>query len=587
MDKQLFELNPNPVLIYDPTSLSVLEANQAFLKKYRYQENEIADLSIDMLRPEAELDRLKDELAKHRSKSIVSSDVFRHRSKNNDIFYVTISSHEYRLNGRDARMVFIHDVTDRIKAEKEAEATLDELRHHISNSPLGMVKWNADFKIIDWSERAEESTGYSKEDVLGKSPQFFEYYSKEEWEEVQTIMQSILSGETDQSRFDYRMYAKDGSLLNLRAHISVLRNEDRSLKSVLMFLEDITRQNKMEIRYQRLFESANDGIFLMEGDVFIACNQEVCNIFGCSKKEILGKNPADFSPEYQPDGVSSREKSQKVIDRAFKEGPQKFFWKHRKKDGTLVDTEVSLNSLSLGERKYVQAVVRDISDQKIYEKQLKKSLEEKRVLISEIHHRVKNNLAIVSGLLQMQVLSVDDPRLTNYLQNSQLRIQSMALVHEMLYQSSEFSEIKMDTYIEKLVHMVADTLNPEDKSISVNVKSDDFVLNINQAIPSALCINELVNNCFEFAFEEKNEGTINVELTMEGEAVTVEVKDDGIGLPDNFEEMRKTSLGMSLVDNLMIQLETEINIETGSWGTSFSFTFEKDDVSGSSSSGRV
>ena len=231
--------------------------------------------------------------------------------------------------------------------------------------------------------------------------------------------------------------------------------------------------------------------------------------------------------------------------------------------------------------------MRDISDQKRYEKQLKKSLEEKRVLISEIHHRVKNNLAIVSGLLQMQVLSVGDPRLKNYLQNSQLRIQSMALVHEMLYQSSEFSEIKMDTYIDKLVHIVAETLDPEEKDIQVEVNSDDFVLNINQAIPCALCINELVNNCYEFAFDGRQEGAVYVNLTIEEKIVQIEVKDNGIGLPDTFEEMRKTSLGMSLVDNLMIQLETEVNIETGNWGTSFSFSFEKNDIAGSSSSGKI
>ena len=93
MDNQLFELNPNPVLIYDPANLSVLEANQAFLKKYQYREDEITDLSIDMLRPQDELDRLKEELAEHTSESNTSSEVFRHRSQNDDLFYVTLSSH--------------------------------------------------------------------------------------------------------------------------------------------------------------------------------------------------------------------------------------------------------------------------------------------------------------------------------------------------------------------------------------------------------------------------------------------------------------------------------------------------------------
>jgi two-component sensor histidine kinase len=187
----------------------------------------------------------------------------------------------------------------------------------------------------------------------------------------------------------------------------------------------------------------------------------------------------------------------------------------------------------------------------------------------------------------MQVMSVDDERLASYLQNSQLRIQSMSIVHEMLYQSKTLSEIEMDSYIEKLVRVITNTLQPEDKDIDVNVSSEDFWLNINQAIPCALIVNELVTNSFEYAFEGRGSGQLDVTIAKKEDMVRVQVRDDGIGLPENFEEMRKTSLGMSLIENLTKQLETEIEIDSGDWGSEFEFSFIKTDKPGSSSSGKI
>ena len=711
MDHLLFDLNPSPVLIYQPDTLRILEVNNAFCRKYGYTEDEIREMTIRDIRPAEDLDILEEALDDLQDEGISKSGMVRHKAKDGELFFVNVNSHAYSYKGEKVRVVVIHDVTERVEAEQRAQEAFDELNHHVTHSPLALIKWDSDFCITQWSQRAYEITGYSEEEVKGEAPHLFNIYGDDR-EIVEQHMGYLISGEKDKTNFELKMYRKDGSLADLRVHASVLRDDEDSLVSVLTFVEDITQQKKTELRYQRLFENANDGIFIMQDGKFIECNDQVLNIYGCSSRdEILGKTPADFSPEYQPDGQRSDEKAGKKISKALADEPQVFEWKHLRQDGTEIDVEVSLNRMELIGDVYIQAIVRDLTEQKkaqeqlrrseklfrklflkapgamvmvdndnkvlmvnhsfeelfgytqeelkgrdidevivgddqeqtprmpgdefkdgrfyedvvrygkdgdkrtlllgaipvyldgepiagfgIYiditeqkenEEKLKKSLDEKRVLLEEIHHRVKNNLAIVSGLLQMQVLSVNNDRLTNYLQNSQLRIQSMAIVHEMLYQSETLSEIKMDTYIEKLVTEISDTLAPEHKQIDLNVACDEFVLNINQAIPCALCINEMITNCYDFAFEGRSEGQIEVIVNQDDDLIDLTVRDDGVGLPENFEEMRRTSLGMSLIENLTRQLETEVDIDSGEWGTSFQFAFRKTDKPGSSSSGRV
>ena len=710
MDRFLFDLNPNPILIYDTTSLQILESNQAFRDKYEYTKQEIEELDIRDIRPKNKIDELKSALQQLKERGITKTKTVSHQSKSGECFFVNVSSHSYEYENKDARIVFIHDVTERVEAEREAQNAFFELNHHVNKSPLAMIKWDENFQIIEWSKRAYEILGFTKEEVFGQTPEMLEFYSERDRSVVKRNMEAVLSGDRDKAKFDIKLYNKSGDLIDLRIHGSALRDENNDLISVLTFLEDISEQRKTEQKYQRLFENANDGIFMMQGDEFVECNEQVLNIYGCSSRsEILGKTPIDFSPEYQPDGEKSSKKAARKIQNALNGEPQVFEWKHIKKNGTPIDAEVSLNKLELGNKIYVQAIVRDlteqkkaqeklkkneqlfrnlflqapsamvmvdtenkvskinesfeqlfgyseeevldqnldeilasdedapkmseeglqgkrfltdikrytkegeeldlllsiipvhldgepiagfgiyvdISEQKEYERKLKKSVHEKRVLLEEIHHRVKNNLAIVSGLLQMQVMSVDDERLSNYLQNSQLRIQSMSIVHEMLYQSKTLSDIEMESYIEKLVRVIANTLEPGDKDITVNVTSEDFRLNINQAIPCALIVNELVTNSFEFAFENKDSGKIDVMMSKDDNIIRLKVQDDGVGLPENFEEMRKTSLGMSLIDNLTKQLETEIEIESGDWGSAFEFVFEKKDKAGSSSSGKI
>lgn len=706
MDQLLFDLNPSPVLIYDTDSLRILDANKAFYEKYGYDEDEVAKLTIKDIRPEEGLKELKEAIDNLKKEGISKTGVVRHLSKSGELFYVKINSHEYEYQDKDARLVLIYDVTDRVEAERKAQKAFEELSHHVNHSPLAMIKWNDKFQIIEWSKRAEEITGFKKSTVLGKTPHVFRFYSDEDLKVVQKNMDLLISGNQDKTKFETKMYRKDAGLVDLRVHASVLRDEKGSLISVLTFIEDITEQKKTELRYQRLFENANDGIFLMKEDRFIECNNEVTKIYGCAREEILGSTPIDFSPEFQPDGQRSSEKALDKINKALSGHPQIFEWKHLKKDGTPIDVEVSLNRLDLSDEVYVQAIVRDlteqkkaqeklrkseqlfrklflkapgamimvdkenkvqmvnqsfeelfgysqqelvgkdidhiivpeeeydsvpkmpgmdypegkfytdvsrytkdgrkldlllgaipvyldddpiagfgiyvdITEQKEYERKLKQSLDEKQVLLEEIHHRVKNNLAIISGFLQLQAFETEDEKTKSVLNDSQLRIQSMAIVHEMLYQSENFIDISFDTYVNKLITTMQNTLPFDHQHIDIEIDAADVSMDINQAIPCAILVNELLTNAYKHAFADKKSGTIWISLRETEDQIVVEVRDNGVGLPKDFSIEDQTSIGMNLIQNLTQQLNGELDIEAKD-GTCFRVSFDKSLRRGSS-----
>lgn len=714
-DQLLFEQHPSPVLIYDLETLHIVKANKAFAEKYRYSREEIerGEVSLKQIRPEEDVPQLLEAVERIRNEGISERDVHRHRAKDGTLFYVKVTAQQYgNSDDRQLRLVVCHDITPQVEAEQKSAGALKELQHHIGNSPLAYVKWDQRFRIMAWSKQAQDISGYTEEEVLGKSLFSFDFYRGEAARKIKEQILLLVKGERDRNQFETLVSLRGAPQMHIRIHSSALRNEKGELQSVLTLIEDITEQKRSEIKYRRLFENANDSIFIMRRHRFVDCNKQAEVLFKAPKSEIVGKTPAAFSPERQPDGSESKELAVKRIDEAISKGKNMFEWQHRDTAGRLIDVEVSLNKVEFPDGEYVQAIVRDItskkqiqaklrksgklfrnlflkspaalvmvdaddrvqlvnesfekmfgyhlveiegenidqlivpeedqeqvpkmksrgyvardfqiegvriskdgtekhvliagmpvmmddepvaglgmyidiSDRKRSERELKKSLDEKRVLLEEVHHRVKNNLAVISGLLQMQTMNVDDERLTKYIQNSQLRIQSMAIVHEMLYQSSTLSEIEFKKYVQKLAEVIADVLEPRAKNIGITISADDFVLNLNQAIPCALVISELITNAYEYAFEGREEGVIRIDISETGNIIRIALQDDGIGLPGDFEERRQKSLGINLMENLCMQLETEIQIESGEWGTRFFFDFERDDKPGSSSSNRL
>lgn len=213
--------------------------------------------------------------------------------------------------------------------------------------------------------------------------------------------------------------------------------------------------------------------------------------------------------------------------------------------------------------------------------ELEGNLEEKNTLLAEIHHRVKNNLAVISGMLQMQSFKETDERIQKKLIDSTLRIKSMANIHEQLYQSNSFSNMDFDSGLKNLVHTILETMDDHSK-IDTEFDVKPINLNINQAVPCCLIVNEVLTNSIKHAFPDSREGLISVKLQKNDSQITLEITDNGIGFTDNSDPETKDSLGMVLIQSLSIQLEAEYEYKSRETepGVLFRLSFSQSDVNG-------
>ncbi len=193
--------------------------------------------------------------------------------------------------------------------------------------------------------------------------------------------------------------------------------------------------------------------------------------------------------------------------------------------------------------------------------ELQLALDEKEVLIKEIHHRVKNNMAVVSGLLELQGYKIKDEEAKSALENSKLRIQTMSSIHEKLYQNEALTNIDFKGFAEDLIERISATLQGGDQEIKLHLDVRSGSLNVNTAIPCGLILNELISNCYEHAFDGLTEGNIWVNFRpYVGNRYLMEVKDDGVGISEEVIVKKRTSLGVTLIHSLTSQIKGDIEI---------------------------
>nr|WP_069129896.1 PAS domain S-box protein [Rhodohalobacter halophilus] len=336
-----------------------------------------------------------------------------------------------------------------------------------------------------------------------------------------------------------------------------------------------------EKKYRNLFERSSDPSLVFFGNTIVDCNRAAIKFLGYEKKhDLVGKTPVDISPEKQPDGTLSEVRQQEILNKTEQNESQRFEWVHKKKDGTPVHVEVVITMLpEQSGREQMYVVWRDISDRKIAEQKVIESLREKEALLSEIHHRVKNNLAVISGLLQLQIYSAKDDAVADILNSSINRIKSMALIHEQLYQSENFSDISLKENILKQTESIFDVFDDEySTDIDLQLDLDDVSIGINQAMPVGLLVNEILINSLKHAFKGRENGKVYINLKQIDERVILNISDNGVGFDS--ENRDPSSLGHTLIDTFISQLEADVELSTID-GTSYNISFKVNDQNGS------
>ena len=346
--------------------------------------------------------------------------------------------------------------------------------------------------------------------------------------------------------------------------------------------EEINRKIEIEAAlrqseefFRAIFEQAAVGINIADADgKLIKVNQKMCEMLGYTEAELLAMTWMDATaPEFVPRGLAYNTKHNRG-----EVGSQSIEKQLICKDGSRlwVNTTISLLRDPLTNLSYDLAITQDISDRKAAEAQIQANLQEKELLLKEIHHRVKNNLQIISSLLTLQSQSIADPAILAMFQNSQTRIYAIALIHEQLYKTTQFDQINFAEYIENLVSYLHQLHSSSLDSIQIKTNIADLLLNIETAIPCGLIISELVINAFKYAFPQNIYGKlITIELQrLSEQRLALTIKDNGIGISDNCNLAEINSLGLRLVKMLVQQLEGKITL-TCNPGTQFVIIFHE------------
>jgi len=342
----------------------------------------------------------------------------------------------------------------------------------------------------------------------------------------------------------------------------------RGFQESITRLHDLNRTlEQSELKFRSVVQTANDAI--ISGDSngnIISWNKRAQTIFDYAEEEVLGKPLTILMPEKYKDALSRELKRFRSTGESEYHGKTLEF-KGLRKEGSEFPIEISIATWKTEKGLFFTGIVRDISERKRAEEELKESLKEKEVLLKEVHHRVKNNMQVISSLLMLQEDSSEDKKIIEMLKDSQNRISSMALIHERLYRSHNLSKVDLNEYIDDLVSGLFQSYGVSESRVALNINVENVLLGIDSAIPCGLIINELVSNSLKHAFPGDKNGEIKIFLRlMDENMIELVVGDNGIGIPEDMDIRKTRSLGLYLVTLLVenqLHGEIALNRERG------------------------
>ncbi|MDX1671401.1 MAG: PAS domain S-box protein [Balneolaceae bacterium] len=584
---QLFDNSPAAVVQLDEDE-NIIRINDRFKKIFQYSNEEAKGRKID-------------ELITPVGKEIKQESIFEaYKRSNNEQF----ESVRIRKDGTEvpvmiaaapvisggkliASYVIYIDISERVEMEEELKNILAKLSERVKEQTClyNISRLNEqELAVKELLSRAVTylPDGWQYPEITEAQIEFDgNQFSTEEYRKT-TWMQTSECSHSDGKTLVVRVsYLEEKPVLDEGPFI----HEERQLidavcDMLLSKIDRITTLEKLkesEKRWEQLVQKNPGLVQIVCGETIEFINQAGAEIYGVDNPdELIGIKWPELVQFEDERAVHNRIK--KVMNG---ESVPSRVLKAWTLDGSERFVELQSVPVIYKGKRMMMTVGQEVTDRVQYEEELKQSLKEKEVLLQEIHHRVKNNLAVVSGLLQMQRFELDDESISKVLLNSEMRIKSMALIHEKLYQSDSLSEIDLNYYIEDLASSIEESVNFRD-NIRIEFDCQPIRLNVNQAVPCSLILNELISNAVEHAFPDNSGGLIKVKLSREGEEVKATVEDNGTGMPDVFFEEAKHSMGYTIIETLVRQLNADLDIKNDS-GTKVSFTFKKQSVKGSSS----
>lgn len=367
------------------------------------------------------------------------------------------------------------------------------------------------------------------------------------------------------------------AVLNILEDLEEARAQTAALNLQLeqRVLERTAELARSEERFRLLVEGVTDyAIFMLDPDgAIVTWNSGAERIKGYRAEEIVGRH---FSCFYTAEDVASG-KPRQELQQAIRQGSfEEEGWRVRK-DGSRFMAQVLITPLFDESAQLVgfSKVTRNITERKLAEAQAREALR-REMLLKEIHHRVKNNLQVISSLLFLQSTNISDPNTLESLKESQSRVKSIALIHEKLYRSEDLEKLDFAEYVRDLLADLLRTYQVQQENALLHTDIEGIRLGIDTAIPCGLIINELVTNALKHAFPlQGTRGDIWIGLRPAGpQSYVLTVRDNGMGLPADFDWRRSKSLGLKLVMDLAKQLDGTVEVQVNS-GTTFTIAFKE------------
>lgn len=463
------------------------------------------------------------------------------------------------------------DLTERKRSAAEIKVAEERFQLAVQAAQDGFWDWDFVTNEIYFSPRWKEMIGYNNDELPNNISSWEKVIFEEDRMAAIKLIEDYNQGRVDRFQIIQRFYHKNGSIVYILSRAIHLKDDQGNVIRMVGAHTDITElQKAQEVLKQQLaaIEAAIDGIAILKDGHYIYLNKAHVEMFGYSyPQELLGNS---WKGLYKPEQISYFQ--QHTFPTLFQQRHWQGQTIAQRRDGSTFVEEISL---TLTDDDLLICVCRDVTERLKAEEKIKASLLEKEVLLREIHHRVKNNLYVISNLLDLQADTLEQEEQRNLFAESQNRIQTMALIHEQLYQSDDLSQVNFANYIQNLVQKLSSSYQPKDCKININLDVEPVTLNLETAIPCGLLINELVTNAFKYAFPNSTTGEVEINLKVDSEQkIYLKISDHGIGIPEDVDWQDSPSLGLRLVNILADQLEATLELDC-SQGTSFTLIFQE------------
>lgn len=549
----------------------------------------------------------------------------KYRLKHKNGNYVWVESTARLLNPESGEMIVLtRDISERIRAEEELKRSEAKYRTIFENTGTVIAIIEPDGMVTVLNHKFQEVFGIPPEEVVGKK-KWYDFIYKDDVEVMIEFQRKRLAGDKDlPGSYDFRFWDVKGNLKhafinvdlipgteNILASISdvtSLKETESKLKEELSITKSLARiytplvtpDSSMEQIGQAVLGEAKKLTKSKYGYVS-STDQGTTQQWGYGSKNTLVDCQADLvAPHWNIEQdepypglwgycLNTREAF-------FTNSPQS----HPSSQGTppdhvplknflsvpvlLGDQLVGQIALANSETPYHEEDAKAITrlaeffalaiQKKRSDDKIRNSLKDKEILLQEIHHRVKNNMQIISSLLNLQSSFINDPEAIDVFRESQNRVKSMALLHENLYQSRDMDKVDFRQYVKKLTDNLLITYSTSSSYIQKEIKVENVKLNIETAIPCGLIINELLTNSLKYAFPPGEKGRIYLKIYSKEDKYVLLLGDDGVGLPENFNLESTQTLGLRLVHNLVNQIDGQLKIRP-SKGTCFEIVFKE------------